>query len=92
MPSTTRQSLGLLAEQLCQCTPAPFYVALFLLLFVLFLFFFCHYLLNVHHNMKLLRDLLSLRIFFFFFKLGNIVLVLPYIDMDLPWVYMCSPS
>ena len=42
--------------------------------------------------MKLLRDLLSLRIFFFFFKLGNIVLVLPYIDMDLPWVYMCSPS
>ena len=30
--------------------------------------------------------------FFFFFLLYNIVLVLPYIDMDLPWVYMCSPS
>ena len=24
--------------------------------------------------------------------LYNIVLVLPYIDMNLPWVYMCSPS
>ena len=28
----------------------------------------------------------------FFFLLYNIVLVLPYIDMNLPWVYMCSPS
>jgi len=28
----------------------------------------------------------------FFFLLYHIVLVLPYIDMDLPWVYMCSPS
>ena len=28
----------------------------------------------------------------FFFLLYNIVLVLPYIDMDPPWVYMCSPS
>ena len=26
------------------------------------------------------------------FLLYNIVLVLPYIDMNLPWVYMCSPS
>ena len=26
------------------------------------------------------------------FLLYNIVLVLPYTDMNLPWVYMCSPS
>ena len=32
------------------------------------------------------------RLFFFFFKLYNIVLVLPYINMNLPQVYMCSPS
>ena len=36
------------------------------------------------------------RSFFFFIYLFillyNIVLVLPYIDMNLPWVYMCSPS
>ena len=30
--------------------------------------------------------------FFFFFKLYNIVLVLPNIEMNLPQVYMCSPS
>ena len=29
---------------------------------------------------------------FFIFLLYNIVLVFPYIDMNLPWVYMCSPS
>ena len=29
---------------------------------------------------------------FIYFLLYNIVLVLPYIDMNLPWVYMCSPS
>ena len=29
---------------------------------------------------------------FFFFKLYNIVLVLPYINMNLPQVYTCSPS
>ena len=29
---------------------------------------------------------------FFFFLLYNIVLVLPYIDLNQPWVYMCSPS
>ena len=28
----------------------------------------------------------------FFFLLYNILLVLPYIDMNLPWVYTCSPS
>ena len=30
--------------------------------------------------------------FIYLFLLYNIVLVLPYIDMNLPWVYMCSPS
>ena len=30
--------------------------------------------------------------FNFIFKLYNIVLVLPNIEMNLPWVYMCSPS
>ena len=29
---------------------------------------------------------------FFFFLLYNIVLVLPYINMNAPWVYTCSPS
>ena len=29
---------------------------------------------------------------YLFILLYNIVLVLPYIDMNLPWVYMCSPS
>ena len=31
-------------------------------------------------------------IYFFFFLLYNIVLVLPYINMNLPWVYTCPPS
>ena len=29
---------------------------------------------------------------FIYFLLYNIILVLPYIDMNPPWVYMCSPS
>ena len=29
---------------------------------------------------------------FIYFLLYNIVLVLPYTDMNPPWVYMCSPS
>ena len=29
---------------------------------------------------------------FIYLLLYNIVVVLPYIDMNLPWVYMCSPS
>ena len=32
------------------------------------------------------------RIPFFFFLLYNIVLVLPYINVNPPWVYTCSPS
>ena len=31
-------------------------------------------------------------IYLFFFLLYNIVLVLPYIDLNLPWVRVCSPS
>ena len=31
-------------------------------------------------------------IYYYYFKLYNIVLVLPYIDMNPPWVYICSPS
>ena len=38
----------------------------------------------------------DLNIFFFFIYsfilLYNIILVLPYIDLNPPWVYMCSPS
>ena len=30
--------------------------------------------------------------FYLYILLYNIVLVLPYINMNLPWVYMCSPS
>ena len=30
--------------------------------------------------------------YLFIFLLYNIVLVLPYINMNLPWVYTCSPS
>ena len=33
-----------------------------------------------------------LLIYFYYFLLYNIVLVLPYINMNPPWVYMCSPS
>jgi len=35
---------------------------------------------------------LHLILFYFIFKLYNIVLVLPNIEMNLPQVYMCSPS
>ena len=31
-------------------------------------------------------------IIYLFILLYNIVLVLPYIDLNLPWVYVCSPS
>ena len=31
-------------------------------------------------------------LFYLFILLYNIVLVLPYIDLNPPWVYMCSPS
>ena len=34
----------------------------------------------------------SLHFIYFIFKLYNIVLVLPYIEMNLPQAYTCSPS
>ena len=37
-------------------------------------------------------ELVAIESFFFFFLLYNIVLVLPYINMNLPRVYTCSPS
>ena len=47
-------------------------------------------------RLKWLTLLLLLTSIFFvinsFILLYNIVLVLPYIDLNLPWVYMCSPS
>ena len=36
--------------------------------------------------------LLLISVFFFIVLLYNIVVVLSYIDMNLPWMYMCSPS
>ena len=39
-----------------------------------------------------LKEIFFLFLLFYFFLLYNIVLVLPYINMHLPWVYTCSPS
>ena len=38
------------------------------------------------------KSLLKMFLFYFIFKLYNIVLVLPNIEMNPPEVYMCSPS
>ena len=48
----------------------------------MFYFFFCYY-----HPFSFF-----LVLFIYIFLLYNIVLILPYIDMNLPWVYICSPS
>ena len=40
----------------------------------------------------LILFLLNLLFYFIFFLLYNVVLVLPYINMNQPWVYTCSPS
>ena len=45
-----------------------------------FFFFFCHKICTLAYS------------FFFFFKLSNVVLVLPYIEVNPPQAYMCSPS
>ena len=52
----------------------------------LFFFFF--------NQLTFVFILVYLAVFFhiLFFLLYNIVLVLPYINMNPPWVYMCSPS
>ena len=39
-----------------------------------------------------LSTLQSFYFYFFIFLLNNIVLVLPYINMNPPWMYTCSPS
>ena len=41
---------------------------------------------------KSFEGFFCLFVLFYFFLLYNIVLVLPYINMHPPWVYMCSPS
>ena len=38
------------------------------------------------------EELKSIFFIYLFILLYNIVLALPYIDLNLPWVYMCSPS
>ena len=43
------------------------------------------------HRFGSLGAVLSVPVIFFFFKLYNIVLVLPNIEMNLPQVYLCSP-
>ena len=58
--------------------PPLFFFLIFLWLATfLFIYFFNH---------------LSFIYYYFFFLLYNIVLVLPYINMNPPWVYTCSPS
>ena len=38
------------------------------------------------------EELKSIFFIYLFILLYTIVLALPYIDLNLPWVYMCSPS
>ena len=61
-------------------TPQALYIYDLILYLKLFLFF--------DFEPALLLLLFNL----FIILLYNIVLVLPYIDMNPPWVYMCSPS
>ena len=44
------------------------------------------------HPVSCIEPGLATMAFYFIFKLYNIVLVLPNIEMDPPQVYMCSPS
>ena len=53
-----------------------------------FLFMFINIAILFHHKATFFFSF----IYLFIFILYNIVLVLPYIDMNPPWVYMCSPS
>ena len=45
-----------------------------------------------YHNEKFIYSFFNLISVLFIYLLYNIVLVLPWIDMHPPWVYMCSPS
>ena len=47
---------------------------------------------GVSKSQTRLSSLTELNCYFIFFLLYNIVVVLPYIDMNPPWLYMCSPS
>ena len=47
---------------------------------------------NRHHIWLYFFFSINLFILIGDYLLYNIVLFLPYIDMNLPWVYMCSPS
>ena len=47
---------------------------------------------DIDHNKIIIFFSFSNSFFLFFFKLYIIVLVLPNIKMNLPQVYMCSPS
>ena len=60
-------------------TPQALYIYDLILYLKLFLFF------DFEPTLLLLFNL-------FIILLYNIVLVLPYIDMNPPWVYVCSPS
>ena len=44
------------------------------------------------HFFPFLKNLFIYLFIYLFILLYNIVLVLPYIDLNPPWVYMCSPS
>ena len=66
-------------------------------MFLLFTNILTKFLLQNEHNDTDGRNFLKKDFFSFLKKLllillYNIVLVLPYIDLNLPWVYMCSPS
>ena len=54
----------------------------------------CIYLYRFYHEkvVKILDKFYFTYFFILFFLLYNIVLVLPYINMHPPQVYMCSPS
>ena len=63
----------------------------------LYFFFFLEFLVSLYFSLLIFLfcsyiSFFFLSFFLFFFLLYNIVLVLPYIDINLPQVYMCSPS
>ena len=63
-----------------------FILILFIYLFGRMIFCFIY---PFHHSLSFFK---FLNLNYLFILLYNIVLVLPYIDLNLPQVYMCSPS
>jgi len=53
---------------------------------------YCKYCCYEHFLIHLYPPFFFITEVFLFFLLYNIVLVLPYINMNPPWVYTCSPS